>query len=89
MLVQDVGVGHPRDRSGLQMKEPAGLLVDQDEAAIAIDGQHAIAHISHHVAEKHVVVAGRATPRCLYHEHCCRVGLSKAHAPYGWNDLTL
>ena len=39
------------------MEEAAGLVVEQHEAAIAIDGEHAIAHIPHHVAEKHVVRA--------------------------------
>jgi hypothetical protein len=34
------------------------------------------------VAEKHILLA-RCTGGSLGHQHCCRAGLSKAHAPAG------
>ena len=40
-----------------QVENPAGLVVDQHEAALAIDRQHAVAHVGDHVAEEHVVRA--------------------------------
>jgi hypothetical protein len=81
VLAQDVAVRQPDDRVVHdQMEEPAGFVVNYDNAALAVDGQQAIPHISHHMAEKHVLLPG-SFHGSLCHQHCCRAGLSKAHAP--------
>ena len=45
-----------------EVEQPARLVVDDDDGAGAVDGQHAIAHVSHHVAEKHVLLARCTVP---------------------------
>ena len=83
MLMQDVGVGTAQDLlAGGELEQAAGFVVDDDEAAFPVDREHTVAHISHQVAEKHVVCAHGS----LGHQHCCRAGLSKAHAPLGSPD---
>jgi hypothetical protein len=70
------------------VKQPAGFVVEQDDGAVAVDGEDAVAHVADHVPEEHVFLPRRFR-LALCHLHCCRAGLSKAHAPYGDNDLTL
>ena len=61
MLVEHVGIRLPGDRSGRrQVEQPARFVVEQHEAALAVNGQHAIPHVPHHVAEEHVLRAGRS-----------------------------
>jgi hypothetical protein len=73
MLAKNVGIGQPVDGAGFQVKEPARLVVQQDEAALPVDGQHAIAHVSHHVAEEHVQMPGRLSG-WLGHQHVAEPG---------------
>jgi hypothetical protein len=68
MLVEDVGVRPSLDRLRLQLEQPSRLVVEEDNAASAVHGQHTVAHISHHVAEKHVELPGRMS-RWLGHQH--------------------
>ena len=56
--------------------------------ALAVDRQHAIAHVSHHVAEEHVFQARRLLG-WLGHHHVAGGGLSKARASAIRTDLTL
>ena len=54
MFVKKIGIGAAGNIARRQVEQPARFVVDQHDAAFAINGQHAIAHVSHHVAEEHV-----------------------------------
>ena len=70
MAVQHVRVGHADNGiAGPQSEQPPGLIVDEDEVALAIDRQDAVAHIGDHVAEEGI--RGFCVfYRSLGHEHC-------------------
>jgi hypothetical protein len=40
------------------VEEPARFVVQEDQSATPVDREHAITHVSHHVAEKHVEIPG-------------------------------
>ena len=59
MFVKDVGVGLAAEVAGGEVEEPARLVIEEHDAAVAFDGEHAVAHVPDHVPEEHVFVPGR------------------------------
>ena len=81
VLMEDVGIRGADDVvAGLEREQAAGFVVENDEAALAVDGQDAIAHVRHQMAEKCVLLSSLRV-RVAWPSACCQGGIGKAHAP--------
>ena len=85
MFVKDVGVGAPADLAGREAKQPARLVIDEDQRAIAIDREDAVAHVPDHVPEEHVFELRRV--HAFRHQHVCRGRLQQSACPERWQRL--
>ena len=74
VLMKDVGVPRADDVvARLQREQAPGFVVDDDEAAVAVDRQHPISHVPHHVAEEGVLLPSGFC-RSLDHQHRAKPG---------------